>query len=360
MEQAIKIKVPGKLMVAGEFAVLEKHHPLIVMAVNRFVETTIEKTPISRVCLPDVEVPSATWDFLKKRVHIHHSSRRMSFVNDAMSYTLRYLKEQNIEIEPFTITVHSELDDKKTGVKFGLGSSAAVVTSVVRAILQLFLGDKVTDELVFKLASISHVKTQGNGSGADIAASTYGGVLLYTSFQAEWLLSQFRKTRSITELIEKDWKYLSIKQLKFPPSIQLAVGWTGKAASTKSLVKEVKKMDDRSVYEAFLVKSKTAVLLMIEGMETGNVAKFLKGIEQNRIALAEMGNIAKVPIETEKLRKLRDEAVKLGGAGKLSGAGGGDCGIAFLPLDKDVDELYKAWEQLNIKPLTINVYERAE
>ena len=73
-----------------------------------------------------------------------------------------------------------------------------------------------------------------------------------------------------------------------------------------------------------------------------------------------MGNIAKVPIETEKLRKLRDEAVKLGGAGKLSGAGGGDCGIAFLPLDKDVDELYKAWEQLNIKPLTINVYERAE
>ncbi|WP_255259664.1 hypothetical protein [Lentibacillus sp. CBA3610] len=34
-DSTLTVKVPGKLMVAGEFAVLEKHQKLVVMAVDR-------------------------------------------------------------------------------------------------------------------------------------------------------------------------------------------------------------------------------------------------------------------------------------------------------------------------------------
>src|SRR5699024_5031402 len=205
---------------------------------------------------------------------------------------------------------------KQTGAKFGLGSSAAVVTSVVRSILQLFLNDEVSDELVFKLAAISHVKTQGNGSGADIAASTYTGVLLYTSFQAEWLLPKIKQTNSITNLVQREWEFLSIKKIHFPNQIQLAVGWTGKPASTKSLVKEVKKMDDQSMYTNFLKKSKEAVDVIVHGMEHRDISLFFQGIINNRHALAKLGKSAQVFIETNKLLALSEEAIKLGGAGK--------------------------------------------
>src|SRR5699024_8355693 len=84
-------------------------------------------------------------------------------------------------------------------------------------------------------------------------------------------------------------------------------------------------------YEAFLQSSEYAVTLIMDGMKQGNREKFFLGIRQNREALALIGQHANVEIETEKLHNLSIEAEKYGGAGKLSGAGGGDCGIAFIP-----------------------------
>lgn len=356
----LTVKVPGKLMVAGEFAVLEPNYPLLAMAVNRFVYAKIRSTKKNHISLPDIEVSNTGWSFNGLNVRINTKSYRTSYVQTAMSIALRYLQEQKIATTPFSLVVHSELDDKKTGAKFGLGSSAAVTTAVVRAIVQLFLGDKATDELIFKLASIAHVKTQGNGSGADVAASTYGGVILYRSFQAEWLLKEMQAAERLSDLVEKDWTYAAVEQIKFPRDVQLAVGWTGKPASTKSLVKEIKKMNDQQkvVYEKFLQESKTAVEKIVTGMKQADMALFFQGIEENRQALAKIGEAANVPIETEKLRLLSEEAVSFGGVGKLSGAGGGDCGIAFLPASVRRPNLHHAWKKHGIRPLHLKIYER--
>src|SRR5699024_10821121 len=105
--------------------------------------------------------------------------------------------------------------------------------SVVRGMLTYLLEDKPEDEVVFKLASIAHVRIQGNGSGADIAASTYGGVLEYASFQADWLLQQLEQTMHISDLVEKQWTFLSIHAATFPSEVDVSVGWTGEPASTK-------------------------------------------------------------------------------------------------------------------------------
>src|SRR5690625_6487725 len=80
------------------------------------------------------------------------------------------LSEKSITLDNITLTIKSELDDE-SGVKYGLGSSAAVVTSVISALLTQFLPEEPSAMLIFKLAAISHVKTQGSGSGADVAAS---------------------------------------------------------------------------------------------------------------------------------------------------------------------------------------------
>lgn len=351
------IKTPGKLMVAGEFAVLEKGYPLIVMAVDRYVYTTIEDHPTYTFTSENFNLHNYTWHFNGKQVTFDQFSPRLKFVTAALTTVLTFLKEKEIKTTPFALSVRSELDDEETGAKYGLGSSAAVVTSVVTAILEKFLQYPPSRSLIFKLSAIAHVRTQGSGSGADIAASTYGGLLYYKSFQANWLKAEMEKTEQIISLIQKKWLYLHIKQIQLPDDITICIGWTGKPASTKSLVNEISKLKrtDWQSYKRFLHESQDAVNVIARGLNEKDRTLFFKGIKQNRHALATLGNIANVPIETDKLAILSDAAEQLDGAGKLSGAGGGDCGLAFLQSSIDRYDLYNIWKKNDIKPLSISI-----
>lgn len=358
LKRQITIKTPGKLMVAGEFAILEPNNKLIVMAVDRFVSCTINDHESNEISLVDFGLHNIRWEYDGNEVNVDCTDPRFSFVKDAMTTTLAYLQEQSVLVTPFSLAVKSELDDKESGEKYGLGSSAAVVTSVITAILTKFIGDHPSRKLIFKLAAISHIRTQGNGSGADIAASTYGGIILYSSFQADWLKEELKKDSSISSTIAKDWKYLSIKRLHFPTGIKTCIGWTGSPASTASLVNQISKLkkDNKEQYNAFLLHSQQAIQWILDGIDNNELSQFFKGITENRIALSTLGKRAHVEIETEKLYKLSMEAKRFGGAGKLSGAGGGDCGIAFLPMDASCEDLHNAWKEHGIHPLQINVH----
>jgi len=349
------IKVPGKLMIAGEFSVLEPYQKLAVMAVDRFVYATIQKTPSNTLVLKDFNIDTS-WEFNGSSVVVESDNPRINFVQEAMTTTLTYLKEHDIEISPFSLTVKSELDDE-SGKKYGLGSSAAVVTSIVASMLNYFLPIKPADMLIFKLAAISHVKTQGNGSGADIAAATYGGVLEYSSFQAEWLLEEIKNDKSLTDLVEKKWTYLKINPITIPKELELCIGWTGNPASTSNLVNKVLKLkeNDPSKFKTFIHHSERAVQDFLKGMETNDIPLLFKGIKTNRQALAKVGQRANVRLETPLLKTLSDLAERYGGVGKQSGAGGGDCGIAFMPSKEKNEQLKQAWLDAGIKPMALAV-----
>lgn len=85
----------------------------------------------------------------------------------------------------------------------------------------------------------------------------------------------------------------------------------------------------------------------------GNRETLFQGVQANRYALATVGEKAGVAIETPLLKTLCDLAEQYGGVGKPSGAGGGDCGIAFMPDKQKADQLQEAWQQVGIKLLTI-------
>ncbi|GAB3062930.1 phosphomevalonate kinase [Virgibacillus ainsalahensis] len=355
---SMTVKVPGKLMIAGEFAVLEPHYDLVVMAVDRFVYTSLEDSDLNYLTLEDFQLHELTWGYENNKVVIHSGDPRVRFVQDAMTVASTYLQENSITPTPFTLSVKSELDDE-SGVKYGLGSSAAVVTSVISAILKKFLPEDPDPALIFKLASISHINTQGNGSGADVAASSYGGFLQYSSFQAEWLKKEYENAKTLTELLEKNWIYHSVEPVNLPKNIHVCIGWTGKPASTKKLVDEILKLkiDNAEQFQQFLNRSEEAVGNFLQGMQEKDTPLLLKGVKQNRQALADVGEKADVAIETPLLATLCDIAEELGGAGKPSGAGGGDCGIAFMPSKEQAEKLMLKWSEAGIKPLSIKPHE---
>jgi len=261
-------------------------------------------------------------------------------------------------IHPFKLYITSDLNDLDTGKKYGLGSSAAIVVGVISSILSFHEEYNSRENLIniFKLSAIAHVKTQGNGSGADIAAAVYGGWLKYSTFSSKWLLKKLDKERSIINIVNMPWADLRIEKLTPPKELKLLVGWTQESVGTASMVKKIQyyQADNVESYEEFLKESNNSVSNLTNAFEEGDINKALEALYNNRRALNKLGLLAGVNIETKKLETLCKIADRYG-RGKTSGAGGGDCGIAFIKGEEKYLALCKEWMEAGIVPLDLLV-----
>lgn len=351
-----KVKVPGKLMIAGEYAILEPRQHAVVIAVDRFVTAEIQPSNENILSLQQLGLSRITWKNNGVEPVFSCSDTRLSFVRAAIKITNQFLRERSIESDKFILTITSELADEE-GRKYGLGSSAAITVAVISAIF-VFNKVSLSKEETFKLAALSHLLVQGNGSGADIAAAVFGGWIHYCAFDAKWVLNKLEEGIEINELIRLPWPNLSISPLTPQVDLELCVGWTKEAAGTGPMVDKIQKLrlTEPQSYEQFLKESAHAVACFVKGFEQGNNELVLDGISQNRYALRKIGEAAGVPIETPKLKVLCDLADEFGRA-KPSGAGGGDCGIAFIHHRSQRESLYGAWTKAGILPLHLRVSE---
>lgn len=356
----VRVRVPGKLIVAGEYAVLESGQPSIVVGINRYVTVEIRKSKRFLVSQSKYGVVKLPWSINGAGQIKGLEDGRFTFIRDALTITLDYLKERNIVIHPFHIKISSNLDDLDTGKKYGLGSSAAVVVGTIGATLDYFkqMNWQEDRSKLYKLAILSHLKTQGNGSGIDIAAAVYGGWIYYTRYDITWVKAQMKEGLSLTTLIAMNWPNMVVEQLKPMDELALIVGWTQKPAKTGPMVNriDVFKNNNPKDYEAFLDQSKKSVTLIMDGINQQNTNNILNGVGENRKALKFLANKSKVEIETNELTCLCDIG-DCYGVGKLSGAGGGDCGIAILFEAEKKEGLISDWIKAGIIPLDLQVSE---
>lgn len=290
------------------------------------------------------------------------------------------LDEGNPAINLYNLRIESDLDDKKTGKKYGLGSSAAVTVAAVRALCKWYGLTLTTPELC-KLAIIASSLVKKSGSGGDVAASTYGGWVMYRAYNREWLEAEIEMIESgdssLHNLLRKKWPRFEVKRLKVGAGLRLLVGWTGSPASSAELVGSVKagvKAGDLTVhnpaktraktyaktYEDFCVQSEKCVQKIANALENGDIDALLSGFARNRALLKDLGEITGTLIETPKLTRLIEVANDAGLPSKTSGAGGGDCGIAIARAE-DFDAVFarieEEWQNSGIEALNLKVAE---
>lgn len=290
------------------------------------------------------------------------------------------LDEGNPAINLYNLQIESDLDDKKTGKKYGLGSSAAVTVAAVRALCKWYGLTLTTPELC-KLAIIASSLVKKSGSGGDVAASTYGGWVMYRAYNREWLEAEIEMIESgdssLHKLLRKKWPRFEVKRLKVGAGLRLLVGWTGNPASSAELVGSVKagvKAGDLTAhnpaktsaktyaktYEDFCVQSEKCVQKIANALENGRIDALLSGFARNRALLKDLGEITGTLIETPKLTRLIEVANGAGLPSKTSGAGGGDCGIAIARAE-DFDAVFarieEEWQNSGIEALNLKVAE---
>ncbi|WP_295746870.1 phosphomevalonate kinase [uncultured Limosilactobacillus sp.] len=350
-------KAPGKLYIAGEYAVVENGNPAILVALDQFVtcQLTAAQHQTGRIISRQYQDIELSWRRQGDQLVVDQRDNPFSYIIQAIEVTEAYTRSCGRQLKMFDLTIDSDLDSDN-GRKYGLGSSAAVTVAIVKALCR-FYQLTVTNEKLFKLAAIAHFTVQKNGSLGDVAASVYGGWIAYHSFDRQWLAEQ-QQAVDLTTLINLPWPDLEVEPLPTPKQLRLLIGWTGKPASTSLLVDKISlfKAVHQQEYRQFLTDSQQCVTRMINGFRTKRLDLIQQQIRVNRQLLARLGQLSGVSIETPLLQKLCTIAEQAGGAAKTSGAGGGDCGIALIDNRQDVKQLQKRWQAARIQPLALHVF----
>lgn len=260
------IYAPGKLVIAGEYAVLDGA-PAISLAINRGVKCAVKPF---REGHPICTTPAGD----------------SSFVYPALSTISTPAFYEFQDWNP----VKQLKGTEKPG--FG-GSAAACVASCYAANLPL--------EKAFAL----HHQVQGSGSGIDIATSIYGGMI-----------------------------WAENKQYQEIPSILPVVVWTGNSAKTGP---RVKKYNEWKYRETFVKESSYWTEHFSE-----NPVLATRRLFQNLSRMAQESNLDYL---NTSILDIVSIAESLHGGAKPSGAGGGDCVIAFFPNQTQTNLFVKACQK---------------
>lgn len=357
----IKEQAPGKLYIAGEYAVVEPGHSAIIVALNQFVTASIEPTTkkVGNIISEQFQNDVLSWRRQGNKMIVDNRDNPYHYILSAISITEELASLLDKKLMTFNLYISSELDSKD-GKKYGLGSSAAVTVATIKALAK-FYQINLNKELLFKLAAIAHLDVQGNGSLGDIAASVYGGWIAYQSFNRDWL-SSIRRTQDLETILKTTWPNLKIELLTPPSDLELLIGWTGSPASTSNLVDQVASTSyqESTHYTQFLRDSEICIQDLISGFKNGDSVAVQHAINQNRILLKKLSTFSGVLIETPELLKLREIASQFNGVSKSSGAGGGDCGIVLINKNENISGLKEAWSNNSITPLNLDVHDVTE
>ncbi len=317
----IRTEAPGKVILIGEYAVLFGASALVA-SVGRCARVSFEPAQSFSLSALGLTVNARTSQELRER------DQRLALVASVLDEVDEALPSARISIDT--------TDFYDGGVKLGFGSSAAVAVALADA-LRRARGERPTSELLFRDAHRAHRRAQGGvGSGIDIAASAYGGVLAYQAPRGE-------------ESVPR-----RVRTLPWPEKLRWAVVFTGRSASTPQLIGAVNALQARaperatSLIDTLSEQSEAGV----RAFESGDPQAFLRCVESFREALSALGKAAHIAIVSDSHRQKEAVACRSGAVYKPSGAGGGDIGVAFwadagaapfrdaLPL-----ELYPAMER---------------
>ncbi|MGF3115157.1 phosphomevalonate kinase [Facklamia sp. P12937] len=362
--QTQTIKIPGKLYIAGEYAVLAPKQAAILIAVDQYLELTIRQRTKKGWLIENHQGGYAPLcletDDSHLRVAEDYSLEedqldQWRYVIEAAKVTHTFLQESNFNSRNFHLHIRSQLLSD-SGKKYGLGSSGAVTVGTIQAILN-FHKIKLSAERLYRLAVISQLRLGASGSFGDIAANAFGGWTYYMAPDRKLLKEMIANAPSITALLKQEWPDLIIENLAVSKDLQVLIGWTQHTASTDNLVKQLKDQISAQpqAFQAFIDQAPAVVRQLKDGLINNQADLIQQAISNYRNLLLGLGKAYNLSIETAALNQLIEIGNQHGYASKSSGAGGGDCGIALGYDINTKESILKQWKVQGIVPLNLQV-----
>lgn len=296
----------GKLMVAGEYAVLGPAGCCLSLAVGAIAE--------ARVAPAHGEPARRTLSAFGQTWRWQHAQAAPPGLAQRIDATLEIAALRAVAAAAH---VEVQVDGQLAGKKLGLGTSAAAMVATLRALVASALpADDTPDTLAaWSWLHGAHQQGQGGrGSGYDLATILAGGVIRYRREPTAW------------------------SPLAWPEGLYAAALFTGESAATDARLRAHAQVAGAPVAE--IAAAERAVAAQ---WRRGDVSALLDALADAERAFDGLAD--RVPgLRTAAVERTRRAIADSGGVARTSGAGGGDCVLAFAESADRIEALAAAWQ----------------
>lgn len=330
---------PGKVVIIGEYAVLEGA-PALVMAIDRRVRVALRshEEPYCSVSAPGLAAGRGRFRLGASGVHwLEGDGARFRLA----THTIEALGGPEAGLSgyrAFDLVLDSAaLMEQRAGAtrKLGLGSSAALTVALCHA-LRYYVASQHAAVATPDLAELItiHAGLQGRrGSGLDVAASLYGGLI------------EYRRSPSPQAVAGS-----------LPPELAYCFVWSGHEAATGRLLAELDhwRQNHERAYRQLIESLADIARAGARAARDSDAGAFLNALDEYAGALQALGEASGTDILSAPHRRLRALARQCGVVYKPCGAGGGDIGVG---MSRDPGALARFRDGViaeNFQPLTLN------
>lgn len=315
----LSFEVAGKLMLSGEWNILEQGRSCIALP-TQGMSITIEPADSSYIT-------SAAYNLHKALIEDLDGTHY--FLAALFDHAYRLLEQASIRRQSFHITIINKPQTLRIQngqpIKIGVGSSAGCAVGIIKAVTS-FHGIRLDKQSLFAQATQAHQKaTLSIGSGFDVAVAVMNKTLCYT-----------KNTRLTPLHLPDDW--------------HITAGFSGLSASSSKLIhvfEQAKKNNPSTVSN--ILSEIEAVVQALAQLPKVKIAMAL--IQQNSMLLSKLSALCDNRLETPPLQAMIAIAQRHGAAAKFSGAGGGDCVIALCPTVQIKNQVIAAWGSQGFCPI---------
>ena len=309
----IETSAPGKVMLAGEYAVLDGA-PAICMAVNRRARVSITSN-------------AEQYHTVSAPGFAEGQQAFAAIAEIADTYPLLAAVWQQLQFEThdfLDIVLDSSGFNDATAGKIGIGSSAAMAVALTAALARLAgAGSDIRST-----AMAAHRTLQGGvGSGADVACSLHGGIIEYRMGDKQ------------------------SRQLRWPAELSFALLWSGVPADTRSQLDKLVGVDAHAS-RAELGHTAQAVA---QAWQLGDSTAVLHSLREYTEALRHFDVDHTLGIFDAGHSTLANEADSSDVVYKPCGAGGGDLGIAISTNKSALSTFVKAASERGFKLMDLRI-----
>ncbi|KAK5455909.1 phosphomevalonate kinase [Exophiala xenobiotica] len=390
---AVAVSAPGKVLFAGGFLVLDRKHTGLVFGLNARIHAHIEpwneppkNLKGTSILVQSPQFVDAKWLYTisepqaeKVAVNVTQSQDQAGFTTSANKFvetTLRYVltyishRSEDIATDSTEVSKPSSSCFTSFGVKLsdahktGLGSSAALVSSLVSALLAFYLkagsDAQLPHKVIHNLAQAAHCAAQGKvGSGFDVAAAVYGSCL-YRRFSPPILeavgepsSSGFReRLRLCVDDLDPERKWdveVASQAVRIPNSLILVMCDVDCGSETPGMVRNVLQWRKDKAEEANVLWNaiqqgaeelcqELRRLADLDGIEFDGFKSLGDILLTIRSLVRAMSAKSGVPVEPPAITELLDYCTSLPGVvgGVAPGAGGYDAVALLVRNDVEV------------------------
>lgn len=304
---------PGKLFLSGEYAVLEGAPALLVPVAQRAKASLWPRAEgeasIQLLGLEPLDLPLSSLDQAPLVKAVIEELRAAGKGGQALDGFLDGQLKLQVDTTPFYLGLQ----------KLGLGSSAAATVSVLSCFCP-----GLSPETALPLARQAHLRFQGGkGSGADVALAVHDKPI------------QFRDG--------------SVKAVSLPAKLHLLFMWTGEEASSTDLLGQLTRFQKAqpSAYHQAMEALSMAAKEVVQA-SGGSAENFIQAVQRYDDLLLAFSSASGLDFYSKPHLALRKAVKSAACVYKLSGAGGGDFGLALAASPDPLVALQETLDQAGI------------